>query len=314
MEVLGYRVNGVARALVTGRTGVYGLVVADVENPFFSRLVRGAEEQAATAGEMVVVCNTDERPERELRAIELLVERQADAIVIAASRLPSQRLLELARRGTRIVVINRVIRHNGIASVVTDDLAAMHAVIAHLRAAGYRHPAYLAGPATSFAARARARAFRRLLTTFFPSEPVRTVGGLAPTLQGGRAGVERLMSKWPEVDAICTYNDLMAMGALEALRGLGLTVPDRVGVVGYDGIPLTEMTHPPLTTVQQRAYELGAQAIASARRLTQASSSGEPVLVKMPASLVIRESTRGPGHPVVPTDASVLPAGGAEVG
>ena len=300
VKALGYRVNGVARALVTGRTGLYGLVVADVENPFFSRLVRGAEEEAASAGEMVVVFNTDERPERELRAIGLLIEKQVDAILIAASRLSSQELLEVARRGTPVVVINRVLRAAGIASVVTDDYAAMYSVIAHLYAGGYSHPAYLAGPDTSFAARVRAKAFRHHLLRFFPSEPVRIVQGLAPTLQGGKAGVHRLMSTWPEVDAICTYNDLMAVGALEALRELGLSVPDRVGVVGYDGIPLTEMTHPPLTTVQQHPYELGAHAMALARRLVEGSLPPEAALVNLTASLVIRQSTRADGNRVAP--------------
>lgn len=292
VEALGYRPNAVARALVTGRSGVFGVVIADVENPFFSTVVRGAEDAAATCGQMVIVCNTDERPDRELRAIGLLVERQVDALIVAASRLASRYLTEVARHGTPVVVINRVLRGARVASLVTDDDAAMRSVVVHLHNGGYMHLGYVGGPRSSFANRVWARAFRKYLQQFFPSEPVRIVSGFPPTPEGGRAGVRQLLKIWPEVDAVCTYNDLMAVGALEALRELGLSVPNRIGLVGYDGIPMTEMTQPPLTTVRQSAYELGTQAVAVARRLMDDALPREESVVTLRATLVVRGSTR----------------------
>ena len=293
-----YRPNAVARSLVTGRSQVVGLIVADVTNPFFPALVRGVEDAAGQHGELVVVCNTDEDPRKESQYLEMLQRNQVSGIILAASRVDDRCLVEVASRGYPVVLINRQLSHPNIWSISTDDETAIHEVVRYLVATGVTHLAYLAGPPRSYAARVRESAFREAVSRLCPEQPVRVISGFPPTRQGGMEAIKALLQQWRDVDGVIAYNDMMAVGALEALDSLGISVPDRLSVVGYDGIALAELTRPPLTTVIQPAYRLGFEAYLLLRRLTGAGREENrvdgltPVNVKLAAQLVVRGSTK----------------------
>lgn len=293
-----YRPNAVARSLVTGRSQVVGLIVADVTNPFFPALVRGVEDAAGQHDQLVVVCNTDEDPDRELQYLDMLQRNQVDGIILAASRLDDQSLVDVVNRGYPLVLINRELRHPNVSSVSTDDVAAMEGAVRHLVDTGVTHLGYLAGPSRSYAARMRESAFRHVVTRLYPGQPVRVVSGFPPTRDGGRAAIRALLRRWPEVDGVLTYNDMMAMGVLEALDDLGISVPDRISVVGYDGIDPAELTRPPLTTVRQPAYRLGFEAYRLLRLLSdpgqdaRAGTGPSQTSLKVPAELIVRGSTK----------------------
>ena len=296
---VGYRPNAVARSLVTGRSSVIGLVVADVTNPFFPALVRGVEDAAGQDDHLVVVCNTDEDPQKELRYLEMLERNQVAGIILAASRADDDALAEVADRHYPLILINRELPHPNVCSISTDDGVGVEVAVTHLIETGCTRLGYLPGPARSRAAALRAHTFRNTVSRIFPAQPVRMVPAYPPTREGGRDAMLALLQQLPEVDGVLAYNDLMAMGALDAMRSLGLRVPEQIAVVGYDGIDLAALADPPLTTVVQPAYRLGYESYRLLRNfnaqrhddpLGSATSSSS---LRVRPQLVVRASTRG---------------------
>ncbi|WP_298454740.1 LacI family DNA-binding transcriptional regulator [uncultured Cellulomonas sp.] len=239
---MGYRPNAAARTLITGRTGNIGLIVPDIENPFFASVTKGVQLQARSAGYAVFIADSDEDPSIE-RELARNLAKQVDGLILCSPRAPGEVLDDLARECT-LVLVNR--RRGDIPSVTVDNREGVRQAIGHLRALGHRRLAYVGGPATSWSNRERLAAFLELGGEHEDTEVV-DLGFFQPYVSGGVAAGDLALASG--ATAVLAYNDVVAFGLLERFRQRGVRVPDDVSVVGTDDIPVSALTSPALTSV-----------------------------------------------------------------
>ena len=283
-ERLGYRPNPHARALPTGRTKNLALLVPDITNPHFFDLIRGAERQARTAGYTLVLGDSEESPDRELRHIERLAPA-VDGFLLAASRLPDARLREVAARHA-LCLVNRELE--GIPSVVTDQFDGSRQIVEHLASLGHRSVAYLSGPRHSWLGQWR---WRALVTAARGLGLTATrLGPFPPTLTGGAAADAGLGHG---ATALIAHNDLLAIGVLRRLAERGVAVPAGISVVGYDDIFGADFCSPPLTTLAGPLESAGRAVVdVLLEQLDPATSRGHRhTRTRLPTHLVIRGSS-----------------------
>ncbi len=261
IERLGYRPNSIARGLVTARTQTLGLVVPDIANPFFPEIARGAENTALQHGYTIFLCNTNEDPAREEAVLDLLEGKRVDGLILCGSRLPAEQLLPLLRRHKAVVLVNRQVPGEIASSVRVDDLAGARLAAEHLLTRGRRHLAFLAGPTSSYSSQMRTRGFLATLEAAgLPADSVHLYP-CKPDSEGGSQATRDLLTRHPEIDGFFCYNDLVAVGALQACAELGIAVPERVAVIGYDNIPLAALVTPALTTLGVSKTAIGERAV-----------------------------------------------------
>ena len=291
IERLHYTPNFAGRMLATQRTHTLGLIITDITNPFYPAVVRGVEAAAQNHGFSVLLYDTAENKQREAQALQLLRERQVDGLVICSSRLGTSRLAQVAHGKMPIVFINSQPALTTVGSVETDHEAGMRAAVEHLVHLGHRHIAYLGGPRASQVQQRRLKAFRDASGDL----GVRTLeGSKQPTIAGGEAGTHEFLCKFdPNLrpTALITYNDLMASGALLALRACGMHVPEDLSLIGHDDIPMAALLSPALTTVRQPMQELGSRAVAMLAEHLQSTGAANPTILSLHPQLIVRTST-----------------------
>jgi DNA-binding LacI/PurR family transcriptional regulator len=282
---LGYRRNDVARGLVTGRSGLLGVVLPDLVGPLYAQMARGIEDVLERHGMHAMLVTDHLEPAAERRAIELLRSRQVDGLVLIGSRLPADDL-HAALDGTPVAHVQRDGPDDGDPQVRLDDAAGVRTAVRHLLDAGHRCIGHLAG--TRRDGRERHEAFLAAMAEagLVPG-PVED-GGF--TEEGGEAAAERLLEH-RDVTAVFCASDRMAVGLLHAARRRGLAVPDDLSVVGFDDLTWARYLHPPLTTVRQPGRDMGR---AAARRVLDGAQSGGGALLRVAPTLVVRSSTAAP--------------------
>jgi LacI family transcriptional regulator len=283
-EVLGYRPNRAARALITGRTHNIGLIVADISNPFFPPLIKAAESQARGRDYHIFIADTNEDAAVEEELVHALA-KQVDGIMLCSPRMNNS-LIEQLSREVALVVINRLVA--GLPAVVMDVGQGARRAVEHLVGLGHRDLALLGGPRGSWTN----REIRRAATTAARAADANLVilGPNTPTEAGGAAAAEPV--RRAGVTAVLAYNDLMAIGLIEELGRLGTTVPGAVSVVGIDDIELSRRTRPKLTTVATPTPAAGRAAVDML--LQHGDDRRTTAQITLQTELVIRDST-GPG-------------------
>lgn len=280
---LGYRTNPLARALPTGRTSLLAIVTADVTNPFFFEIIRGAEAAAAEAGYTMIVVDVQESPEAERRALDRALPL-VEGIVLATSRM-SDSSIRVAAKQRPTVVLNRVM--TDVPSVVTDNARGARRAVEHLAELGHTTLTYAAGPEASWADGMRWRSVRE--AAYELELRTRRLGPFPPTQAGGLAAAQALRQS--PTTAVIAYNDLIAIGLLRGLSRLGARVPQDVSVVGFDNIFGSDFCDPPLTTVAAPLRHLGSYAVTTLLEEMKRRRSGPLRPALLPAQLVVRAST-----------------------
>jgi len=283
-------------------SGLIAFVISDILNPFFPEMVRAVEEDAAAAGLGLLLCNTGEDKEHEQRTLRLLAERPVAGIIVCASRLNSADLVALhERRQTPMVVINRRLDHPTIPNIIVDFESATYRATRHLLDLNHSAIAYLAGAGNSDASRARRRGIELALGQAGLSLRPEWCPTTFPNVEGGFQAMSALLAQGSGTrpTAVLAYNDVLALGALHAIRIYHLRVPDDISVVGFDDIAMAVHANPPLTTIAQPKQRMGQLAI----QLLLQMLRDEPVpgegytLVDSP--LIVRQST-APANPTRP--------------
>lgn len=289
IERLGYRPSGIARGLATQRTRTLGLVIPDVANSFFASVARGVESQAYAMDYSVFLCNTNEDPRREMDVLQSLDEKRVEGVVLCSSRLGDEELQGLLNRHPAVVLVNRLFEGGDVGAVMVDDELGGRLATEHLLRTGHRAIGFLAGPATSYSGRQRGKGYRAALGEAGVSVNADWLRHCAPTVDGGQAAAGGLLTSQPELTALVCYNDLVAVGALQACAELGRRVPADLALVGYDDIPLAELVVPPLTTCRVPGDELGQRAVQLLLGEIAGTSEGGKRVVLRP-ELIVRAS------------------------
>ncbi|HEY2224567.1 LacI family DNA-binding transcriptional regulator [Actinomycetospora sp.] len=254
IEELDYRPSAFARGMRTQRAGTLALILSDIANPFFPAVARGVFDAAAGRGLAVVVHNTDADADAEREATRAIVDSGAAGAIGFFEALDDESLVALGRR-LPLVVADRRAPGEGVASVISDFAAGTRAAVEHLYEGGHTRLGMLDGAVGVDPV--RRQTFLAVLAQRGHPQPADHVVSGPPTVTAGSAAVRELLARHPEVTAVFAFNDLLAIGAVRALREAGRRVPDDVAVVGYDDITMAALLDPPLTTVHTDKYELG---------------------------------------------------------
>ena len=290
---LGYVPNAHAQALARSSTSLVGVIVHDVSDPYFSEIARGIQQVAGGSGRLVTFCNSYRDPAREMEYVRLLHAQRVEALIMAGGGLDdrgySQAMAEqieaFTASGGRVAFIGR---HNipGDA-VLPDNVGGARAIARLLAELGHRRIGVIGGPPLVTTSRDRLDGFRGSLRDYgITLAPEQIAEGDFSRDSGARAAIE-LIERDPRITAIFALNDLMAVGALAALRERGIAVPGRIPVVGFDDIPLAADVTPALTTVRVPMIEMGARAM----RLALEPSGSELRVEHLPTEVVVRASS-----------------------
>ena len=281
-EQLGYRSGKMERPISERGTGMLAIIVADIANPVFFGMIRGAERAATTNGFTMLVVETQESEPIERAAVDRLLPL-VDGVILGASRMTDQAIRNVAKR-TPVALLNRTVAE--VSSVLSDNVHAIKKATEHLVELGHRSICYLAGPEASWADGMRWRGLREAGLEL--DLHVRRLGPFLPTIRGGAEAAEQWSAK-PSTGVIA-YNDLMALGFMQAVTAAGHAIPRDVSVIGFDNIADAALVQPQLTTIASPLVSLGSAAVSHLLRDRRTGSKGsEPVL--LPARLVVRHST-----------------------
>ncbi len=294
MDALDYRPNRAARGLSTGRSGVLGMLVPDISNPFFAELIRSAQAEARAHDQVLLIADTAQSEAEELDLTESLAG-QVDGLIVCSPRLGPERLgPRLAE--VPLVFVNR--RAEGVPAVVIDQDAIVRMSVRHLQDFRHHHLAFLAGPEDLWSSERRLETVRALANS--EGLELDVLGPYEPSFEGGSQAAEPTVASG--ATGVIAFNDVMALGLMARLAAMGIAVPEKLSVVGSDDVPLAHMWTPALTTVRAPTRAAGRRAVELLGELIEAGArepldrtpphESPPVRrIELEGQLVVREST-----------------------
>jgi LacI family transcriptional regulator len=276
IERIGFVRNHAARQLRGERSRAIALVVLDIDNPFFTKVGRGAEDAASEANHLLIVCSSSGDAKREDRHLALLEEHRVAGILMSpVTKNPAPRVGEIRNRGIPVVLLDRHRSRRNQCSAAVNDTSGGRLVAAHLAALGHTRIGLINGPrALKPCAERRAGFVEELQAHGLELRAPAEVETSEMTIAAGEAAAATLLGRRSRPTALFCANDLLAIGAEHAALARGVRVPEDVAIVGYDDIPYAAMSLVPLTSVRMPAYDLGYRA----------------------AKLLIDEATNAPHH------------------
>lgn len=294
-----YTPDLVARSLVTRRTGVLGLVVANIANSYFARLARRVEDAAKAQGLGVVIGSTDENVERERQVLDMMLQRRVDGLVLTSTSASAATLAGIGDRAVPLVLLGRLPTGARAASVSVDNRRGAREATRHLLEHGRRRVALVAGPRQLSDARGRFDGYVDALRERGVAVDTDLVRDGDFSEGSGHAAMSALLASRPAPDAVLVSNNSMLLGALRALRAGGRRVPDDLAVVGFDEVEWSDVVDPAMTMTEQPTELMARTAIDLLARLI-AGDAGEPDNVIVDPILRIRRScgcaTAGPAR------------------
>jgi DNA-binding LacI/PurR family transcriptional regulator len=293
---LDYHPNHVARSLKTSKTRTLGLIVPDMTIPYFPQVIRGAESAARGRNYSLIAVNSDDNGARQKELLSLLRSQRVEGIllVVAAGPTPLAQISRIMSAGIRLVCLDRIPDRLPVDSVSVEDVSASELGVEHLLAMGHRRIAIVTGPLSLKNERQRLLGYQQALERAgIPyEESLVWNGNLLPESVAALCRERLAGGQLP--DAIFSTNGPTGLGALRAMRDGGLSTPEDIGFVTFDDLTVDDLFRPAITTVVQPAYEIGFRAAGILiDRIEKAGSSGPAATVRLPATLKVRDSSRG---------------------
>ncbi|MBD5785007.1 LacI family DNA-binding transcriptional regulator [Cellulosimicrobium terreum] len=295
---LGYSPDAIGRSLRLKKTFQVAFAVADIGNPVYVEMMAAIHEVLDPHGYRVVVMTTGDSPRSTADLVRSLSSGFVDALVVSPLRTDDELVREIQQSAVPVVVIGRSLGAYGVDSVSTDSAGGVGLAVEHLLATGRRSIGFLNGPLDTTPGEARQRGFDAATGAAFPGERVDAEVATDFTVGAGTVAARELLQRVPDgggrVDAIVAANDLLAIGAIRAVRELGLAVPDDVAVTGMDDTELGRVFQPSLTSVSLGSAERGR---AAARIVLGLMDGAEPGAAQSTVGprLAVRESTAPTG-------------------
>ena len=290
---LNYYPNSHARALVSGRSRLLGLIVSDITNPFFPELVHSFEALATQQRYDLILTSTGYQTARMVDCVRRMLERKVDGVAIMTSEMDLGLIKELARRGVPLVFMDVGRVGPRMSHVLIDYANGIRQAVDHLADLGHKRIAFITGPLDLHSARTRRQAFLDGMRARRLTPEPRLIREGTHTADGGQHAMTAILKSSRRPTAVVCSNDWTAIGALHALDAAGLRVPADVSLVGFDDIPLASYTTPPLTSVRMSAGDVGSTAFDALFRLIGGVHL-EGDVYQVPTKLVVRASTAKP--------------------
>jgi LacI family transcriptional regulator/LacI family repressor for deo operon, udp, cdd, tsx, nupC, and nupG len=289
---LRYRPSRVARRLrvARGSSRLVGLVLPDVQNPFFADLARGVEDAAQGEGYTVILGNSDEDEAKQGHYLEVMRAELVDGFILPPLSDRDAAVAELVRTGIPEVCVDRRLAKPPVDLVVLDNVRGAHDATEHLLEAGHRRIGFLVGRPRVSTSRERLEGYRRALEEWEVEADASLVQPGGVRSEGGAAAAAALLDLAEPPSALLAGNSALALGALEEIRRRGLRIPGEVAMVGFDDAPWAPVTSPPLTAVRQPAYEMGRRAMELLLRRFR-EPRGSTTTVMLQPELIVRGSS-----------------------
>jgi LacI family transcriptional regulator len=292
---LGYRPNHAASALSRGRSKTVGVLLPDITNPVFPPILRGIEDALDQEGYFALLANTS-RPDTSVDAAQVAIERmqaqRVEGFLVATATRDDAWLESLRQGGAHIVLINRTDGRGHLPAVISDDMLGMRLGVDHLVALGHQRIAHLAGPEGLSTGLARRIGFQQAMREHGLAAKTLAVADTY-SVESGEQAMNVLLSKRGKTQftAVVAANDLLALGALQALKNAGLGVPQDISVIGHNDMPLLAQVNPPLTSVRIQHYEMGFRAARLLIDALRERPGSQDATVVLRPQLVVRAST-----------------------
>jgi DNA-binding LacI/PurR family transcriptional regulator len=290
VDELNYRPNRLARNLRKQRSASIGIVVSDIENPHFTEMVRAVEDHAYRAGHTVLVCNTDETPDKQRAYLDVMIDERVLGVIISPSDPTGAEIGQLLDLGIPVVAFDREVADPRADAVIADNIAGTRAATELLLGQGHRDIVFVGGRRDVETGAERLIGYE-LAMRVVGLEPRTADGDFR--LDGGYEAVTRLLTGAGRPTALVIANNLMTLGALRAIREAGVRVPDDLALVAIDDPPWAEFVAPPLTTMAQPVRRMASDAMELLLERV-AGTRAEPRRILHPLELRLRASAGSP--------------------
>ncbi len=291
MASLNYQPSALARGLRRQETQTVGLLVPQLDHPFFSGLAYAIEKACFEADYRTFVCSAEENPAKEDAYIAMLMRQRVDGVILVPTGHTTAGVQALVQRGVPVVLVDRDLAGLDISRVLSDNYQGAYDGIRYLLELGHRRIGVVGGPGYSHPMKQRIRGLTQALADANRApDPALTIVDEGQQFELGYSAARKMLQRTPRPTAIFALTDVMAVGVLHATAELGLAVPDDLSVMGFDDIPLAAYSIPGLTTVAQPIYQMGAAAVdVLLRHIRDADAETERIVLE--TRLVIRKST-----------------------
>jgi LacI family fructose operon transcriptional repressor len=294
VERLGYRPNLVARSLRSQQSNTIGLIVSDISNPFFTALSRAVEDAAYEQGFSVLLCNTDENPEKEAIYLNLMRDTSVAGAIMSPTRQTIASFAD-ANFPFPIVVVDRSISNGDVDAALLDNVDAAYRLTTHLIEQGYRRIAALCSEMST--GLERQLGYEKALRAHGLAPKSEYMKYLPPKADAGYSAALKMIDLPEPPDALFTVNSLLAAGALQAIRERDLTIPDDLALVTFDETTWASLVQPAITLIDQPTYEIGKTA--AELLLQRIADPGRPTRqVILKGQLIVRGSSAPRRYPV----------------
>ena len=287
--------NASAQTLRAGKTRILGLVVPDISNPFFTDLAKGVNDAALLAGYVVILCNTDEDSEKEDHYIDILAGQNVRGLLITPAHETNKRLNEISNRGIGLTLVDRPSIGVDTCSVEVNDAHGGLLALEHLYERGHRKIMCLTGESDIPQVAERERGMREAISRISKADRPTIVTQRIPMMTADSASTvmsEHIAEKGLNFTAVICGNDLVAFGAIRAIRAAGYSIPEDVSVIGYDDIDFAANATVPLTSIAQPKYQLGYAAAELVISECENPEKHAHQKIQFQPHLIVRNSTR----------------------
>ena len=291
IEELNYQPDHVARSLHAKRTLTVGMIVSDIANPFYADIVRGVEDILRERHYSLILCNTDEAPERERTALQLLVSKRIDGLIIVATGANTEALAAASQSGLPIVLVDRRLPGDWLDTVLVDDCQGAESAVRHLLGLGHRRIGAIIGRTGISTTDSRRLGYEAALLAYGVTVDPDLIRNGQSTVNGGGDAARAFLDLRPRPTAIFAANNLMTLGLFLALKEYGLRCPEDVAVAGFDDMLWLSAFAPGVTTIAQPNYDLGKRAAELLMDRLTGRPPESPRIEVLPTRLVVRESS-----------------------
>lgn len=291
IKKLGYTPNAIARGLKIKRTYTLGMLIPDITNPFFAEIARGVEDAANANGFNIILCNTDDKLKKERIYLEILKGKRVDGLILGTAHIKDKSIIELEKKKFPYILLSRNIEGLDKNCVIVDDVAGGIMVTEYLIKLGHRRIAHITGPPTVRAANNRLEGYKFALEKHQIEYHEELVKEGDFRIKGGYQVMKRFLKLAEPPTAIFAANDLLALGAMQAIQREKYHIPEDFCIIGFDDIRLASFVYPPLTTIRQPMLEMGALAVKMLLKIIEEGEFNQRKIV-LKSKLIIRESCR----------------------
>jgi LacI family transcriptional regulator len=290
IDSVGYRPNAAAQSLRTNKSFTLGLLLNDITNSFYSNIVQGIEEEAIAHGYSLILCNTNEDPERELHYLRILQSKQVDGIILGPTKWNCDFIVEMSSQ-IPIILIDRHIPDSNIGAVIVDNETGAYEATQYLLSKGHREIGLATWQQDILPMQQRYAGYERAFTEAgLPINPENIIHIPKMTSEATAETIEKFLPDHPNVTAIFALNNQLGLGVLSSIHKMKLNTPEDIALVIFDDLSIFSLYTPAISVVRQPEAEIGKQAMRNLLHQINQPETYSPAIVVLATELIIRDS------------------------